>query len=296
MAHDVATAAERDDLVHRQEVAGVVELFDQRELDVELASHVGRNVVGEAASGAFLDERAQMIGAGGAIGQTLRGIAIAKRAELERAALRELERAIDRGRHVGVETREGVRRAEVVLVVAANARAGGGERDAVADAREHVLQRTARARVIEHLVGCDEREARGLRARLEASFAWNVVGAAMAREEREQTIAERVAQIGDHRGRWLRFAGEQTALASPQCDHAGRALADLAPRCDRRAFIAATPRRREQARDVGPARAILREQHELRGRWRGVAREIDRDLARLASLRATAPAERARDR
>ena len=36
LAQDVLRAAERDDLVHRQEVAAVVELVDQRELLVEL--------------------------------------------------------------------------------------------------------------------------------------------------------------------------------------------------------------------------------------------------------------------
>ena len=43
-----ASAAERDDLEHCQEVAGVIELFDQRELDGELALDVGGDIAVEA--------------------------------------------------------------------------------------------------------------------------------------------------------------------------------------------------------------------------------------------------------
>jgi hypothetical protein len=103
---------------------------------------------------------------------------------------RDVERALDRAELVGVELAECVRWAKVVLVVAADEAACGRERDAVADAREHVLQGATRARVIEDFCRRDERNAMGSGTGAEAFFAWHVIGATMAGEDRVEPIAE----------------------------------------------------------------------------------------------------------
>jgi hypothetical protein len=145
---------------------------------------------------------------------------------------------------------ECVWRAQIVLVVAADLAAGGRERHAVANARQHVLQRTPRTRVIAHLARGDERDVRLAGTRTHARLAHDVVGLAMAEQHRVQAIAERVAQIAhDIRGLF--------GIAPPR-DHAGRPRADLGPRHDRRALVAAAPADREEPRQVCPATAIDR--------------------------------------
>jgi len=132
-----------------------------------------------------------------AVGEPLRRIAIAQRASVneQRAAISSERR--DRGGLVGEQPRERVGCAQVVLVVAPDLHAGGRERHAVADAGQDVLQRPARARVIEDLVRGDQRQPGGDRARADPGLARHVIGAAMAREHRVQAIAERIAQLGD---------------------------------------------------------------------------------------------------
>src|SRR5437868_5800463 len=80
--------------------------------------------------------------------QALRRVAIARLAEPEQAARGDLAGPGDRGGLVGEQPREAMRRAQVVLVVAADPAAGGDQGDAVADAGQDVLQRAARAGVI----------------------------------------------------------------------------------------------------------------------------------------------------
>ena len=103
LAQDVAPPAERHDLVHRQEVAGVVELLDQRELGRRAGGARWRDVAAVAPRGAVSTSVAQVLRRGRAVGQALRRVAIAQLAERERAARGDLERARDGGGIVGVE-------------------------------------------------------------------------------------------------------------------------------------------------------------------------------------------------
>src|ERR1051325_7266439 len=107
LAQDAAPPAVRHDLVHREEVARVVELLDQRELGVELAAHLGRDrgLTGEkidrSGSGleslerAALGELAQVLGRRRAARQALRRIAIAQLAEPEQTARGDLAGGLD---------------------------------------------------------------------------------------------------------------------------------------------------------------------------------------------------------
>src|SRR5581483_2328341 len=153
-----------------------------------------------------------------AVGQPLRRVAVAQFGERERAARGDLERALDGRRIVGEQAGERVWALQVVLGVRLEAAAGGVDGDAFADAGEHVLQWAARGRVVEHLVGGDDRDAGAARAVAQARFGVDLLGAAVARGQRVQAIAERGAQLVER------------PRAEPQRGEAGRALGDLAPR------------------------------------------------------------------
>ena len=243
--------AERHDLVHRQEVAGVVELLDH----ARARRRAARATVGGHAAGVAPRARPRRSSARRysrrrrAVGQPLRRIAIAQLAERERAARGDVERARDRGGIVGEQLAERVRRAQIVLVVAADQPARGRERDAVADAGEHVLQRAARARVIEHLgrrrrAGSRRRRASRAQARLarrrSSARRWRASSAYSA-------IAERV----------LHARGGGGIDRRPQRDEPRGVRADLVPRDERLALV---ERRRptvtSRTRFAQPARSI----------------------------------------
>ena len=104
LAHDVAPPAVRHDLVHRQEVARVVELLDHARARRRAARgrsagcrrrSATRRLRTRACAGTAAEVRA--------VGQALGRIAIAQLAERERAARGDVERARDRAGLVGVE-------------------------------------------------------------------------------------------------------------------------------------------------------------------------------------------------
>jgi hypothetical protein len=108
------------------------------------------------------------IGGAAAIGQPLHGVAVADFAQVEAAARGYVRRAPHGVGVVGVEHGEAAGRAQGVLGIGADAAARRGQRDAVADAGEHVVQGAARGRVVEHLHARDEGHSQRRRALAQA--------------------------------------------------------------------------------------------------------------------------------
>jgi hypothetical protein len=272
LAEDPALRAEADDLVHRQEVARVAELLDDGELLPDLLAHGGGDAAGVAARGALLDETQQARGRGRAVGQRLGRVAVGELPHRELAALGDLARAAHGGGVVGEETLEGEGREQRVAVVLLREASRGRERHAVADARHHVLQIAPRRRVVEHLVrgGDGQREAR--RGRAQPLLGADLLGRAVAREQREERVTERVRE---QRQRLL-------ARPVPQGEEARGVRTDLVPRHLAPPLRAAQAALGDEAAEVRVARAAGGEQHDRRAARDGHLRADDETQPRLA--------------
>ena len=217
LAEDALLPAVPDDLPHRQEIAAVVELVDQRQLPVDLLADGQGHVVAEALARAAERELAQPRGRRLAVGQPFGGIAVADLGQAEGAARRHLAGPLDERRLVGEQLRHPLRRLQVVLGVRPDQPAGGGERDAVADAGQDVLQVAARRRVVQHLGGGDQGQAAAPGMAAQAGFPSHFLGASVPGCQRVQPVAERLAQRSGDRAR-LRVPDQQAPLAAPQRD------------------------------------------------------------------------------
>ena len=129
----------------------------------------------------------------------------------------------------------------------------------------------------------------GGRACAQARLARDVVGAAMAREHRVEPIAERVAQIADRR----RGGGSSSSASRlPSPPHSAirppARSQTSSPADERLALVAAAPPGGDEAHQVRPARAIDREQHELRRRRVGAIGVVRAARATAVESRAAA--------
>ena len=116
--------------------------------------------------------------------QSLRGVDVAKRAEVEVAGVGDLRRPGHGTRVVLEERSEGPWIEEVVLVVRSQQTTGGGQRHAVAHAREHVLERSPRPLVVEDLPPGHAVHARIRRQGAKGALGGRLPGRAMPSDER----------------------------------------------------------------------------------------------------------------
>ena len=201
LAEDPLLPAVPDDLPHRQEVAAVVELVDQRKLLVDLREDRRRHPAdaGETPVRPAKGELAKPCTRGLAVGEPLGRIAVADLGEIERAARRHLAGALDERRLVGEQLRHRLRRLQIVLGVRLGQPPRGGEGDAVADAGQDVLEVAAGRCVVQHLCGRDQREAGAPGMPPHARLLSDLLGAAMPAHHHVEPVAERIAHRSDDR-------------------------------------------------------------------------------------------------
>ncbi len=205
LTEDPLAAAVLDDLVHRQEVAAVVEVLDHRELALELGQHVAGDRAAVAPLGSLegqLREPALRRLPGG---EGLGRVAVAQIPETEAALVGiALHRGEER-RCVRVLAAEGVEGRQRVSIVRPKNRARLVERDPGGDAGHHVLQRAARPVVVEHLRRREETSPHPLRREPKLALAGPVgrppVSMHHAVEAVAEGLPERLEQRRIRRGR-----------------------------------------------------------------------------------------------
>ena len=124
LTQNVLLTAVLDDLVHRQEVASVVELADDLKLAFDLCVNVGRHLALVTCARALQGELSQPTLLGSPGGKMLFRVSITKVIEAERALFGNVERATKTCGVVGKEVLDLANRFEVVLCVCADRMAG----------------------------------------------------------------------------------------------------------------------------------------------------------------------------
>ena len=156
-------AGEADDVVDGEEVAGVVEPGDQRQLLDEERAHLVRHAVGIVPGGVRPGQLLQVSLRGLARRHRLVGVFVAQLLQIEADALR---RSPASARRPGdsCANRRAISRAalQMPLGVGLEAIAGLRNRALLADAGEHVGERLAAGVVVMGIVGGNERRARPL--------------------------------------------------------------------------------------------------------------------------------------
>ena len=157
LAQDALGAGEADDVLHREEVGGIVELVDERQFMVDQAAHLVRTAVRIALRDAALDQVLQFLLGAAAVPGDLVGIFVGQFVEIEGRALDDLDGAC-KGRFVALEQAgHGGGGLEVALGVLLHPQAGLVDGAFLADAGHHVGQCPAAGGVHEGVVDGDER-------------------------------------------------------------------------------------------------------------------------------------------
>ncbi len=162
LAEDAPRAREADDVVHGQEIGGVIELADQFQLMVDLRLHLVRQADGPAAARALFRQRLQHRLRRPAVRRDLVRILVAQLVEAEAASFGDRQRLRQRIRPAAEQRRHRRRPLDMALaVLAEQPGAGFVDRHALAHAGQHVGQRPPRRRVHQHVVGRDQPGAAG---------------------------------------------------------------------------------------------------------------------------------------
>ena len=163
LGEDIVLFAEAHDVPNDQEVAGEMELFNQREfaLDLLAGALVIRPV---AAARALVGEFAQQAHLGLAFGDGVAGELVAEVGQREIQTRGDFARVGNGFGEVGEKPRHFGGRFDVALAVAFQQAAGGGQRDFMADAGEDVQQFALRGDGVGGIVGGDQWDAEAARA------------------------------------------------------------------------------------------------------------------------------------
>ena len=259
LAEDPLAPAEPDNLPHGEEVAAVVELIDERELAVDLREDCRRHAAGEPLVRPAQRQLAKPRGRCPAVGEPLGRIAVADLGQGEGAARRHLAGARTERRLVGEQPRHRLRRLQGVLGVGLGPPPRGGQRHAVADAGEDVLERAAGRCVVEHLGGRDQGETGALRMAAHARLLANLLGAAVPAHHRVEPVAERLAHRCDDRAGRL-VPDQKAPVAAPERDEPSGVCTDLGPGHARRPLWPPQAAGGDEAAEVGVAGAAHCEQ------------------------------------
>ena len=189
LAQDVSRAGESHQVPHGEKIRFVAQVADQLQFVLELLAdffrHAGRVALGRALPG----ELRQILQRRLARGRKLGRIFVAQLLEREPAAVGDLDGPRDRIRRGGEQRADFVHRPQVPLGVGKQQRAfRGGDRRAMADRREHIMQHHPRGHVVMHIARRHERDARLTRQSAAAPRA--------APDHRPRSAAQRVSSSG----------------------------------------------------------------------------------------------------
>ena len=188
LAQDVLPPRPPHDVMHGEEVMRVVQLRDQ----VQLLAQDGAELVVDALRKISADARPcqvlQVLLRGPARRHRLVGIAVLELIERERDTAREAHGLHDRLRRIAEQPRHLAGGFQVALGIGLQPPARPVDRGLLADAGQHILQGAPFGMMIEHLVGGDERHARGGRDALKTGQPPRIV-AAMEQARREPDAA-----------------------------------------------------------------------------------------------------------
>ena len=162
LTEDAATARERDQIVHGEEIGFVTELGDEREFVLDQRAHIGRHVIAQrrrpapALHGAAFDEFTQPLGGRTPLGHDLARIFIAQLIERESATRRDgPRRSEQRGR---IEACETLAFTQMPLAGGLQREPGRIDRGAEADRRQRIVQPTPRPQMHAYRTGRHERQ------------------------------------------------------------------------------------------------------------------------------------------
>ena len=198
LAQDVLAARVVNDVVHGEKIMRVFQLGDQREL---LAQGGAQRVVDHPAK-ICVDA-----GPGQVFQMLLRGLA--RRHRLVRILISELvEREADAAgkahgfrdclRIIAKQPRHFMRRLEVAFGIGLQPPADGVDRGLLANAGEHILQRTARGMVVQHLVGREQRHPGLCRKMMQPRQPPLVIAAIDQARRQPHAVGTAVAQSRQH--------------------------------------------------------------------------------------------------
>jgi hypothetical protein len=156
LAEDLFTLAELYDLPHREEVAPVLKLVNEGEFTLKLGANLGRDDVAIAMARASIGELSKPLIFTSATGDVLFRVDIAELVEGEVATIGDLKGSRDKLWRICEEAGHLYGRSKRVLMISPQQAPPLTERDAMADAGEHILEWPPRGRVVEDLCSADE--------------------------------------------------------------------------------------------------------------------------------------------
>jgi hypothetical protein len=182
LAEDISAAGKGDDVVDGQEIAGVVQLSDDREFLVEPPLDVGGKSIRIVGSGIALlragpGQVLEMLLRGLVRRHRLVGIFVLELAKREAAGVGDLQGALDRLGEIHKKPRHLLGRLEITFLVHRQSEARFGNGAGRADAGQNVGERPALRTVIMHIVDRDERRAHGCAKFIEQAEAARLVAA-----------------------------------------------------------------------------------------------------------------------
>jgi hypothetical protein len=260
LAQDAFPACELDQIVHRQEEVLVAQFRDQREFLVHQGAHRWRRTGWPAAREACLGQRSQLSAGRAAFRHDLRRILVAQLYQREIAALGDREALLEqRARVERAQLRERTQAALGVRVQPGARRINGA---AVAHGGEHVLQRTARARVQVYIAAGNCRHAAALRQRAQPCEPGRIIGAAMQLDGYPGAPGEALAQPGRLVAK-SRRAGRRCGRRHPERQAVEEAVLEIGPLQPVCALARTSPSERDQSADLCIGRLRGREQDQL---------------------------------
>ncbi|MCY1515549.1 hypothetical protein D9M68_501380 [compost metagenome] len=255
LAKDALATGEIDDVVHREEVALVAQLGDQRELLFHQRSRLGRHAAGPASQQSLLGDGAQP-GAGAVpVRHQLAGVLVIQLVQAELAATGNAHRFGHQLRRV--EAGQQLTAAQVALAIGEQAEPGLGYRAVMAHGGHAVLQGAAATGMHMHIAGRHGRDAdtrgQGQQARQTAG----VVRPLVQFHRQPQAFGEALAQPGA-------FAVVVFPVRHPEGQQALRGLGQVLAQQAVLALLRTPPGLGDEPAKALVAGQILRQQHQLR--------------------------------
>jgi hypothetical protein len=158
LAENAALPRKPHDVVHSQEVAGVIEPLDQLQFVLDQIVDFGRDAPRKPLRCPFPGQFDEVLLRRSPVRDHLLGVFVTQFIETEAAAFNHLEGAFDRILLAAKQPRHLLRRFQMALGIGGKTVASFANCAAFADAGQHVLQRASLRQVIEHVIGRDERQ------------------------------------------------------------------------------------------------------------------------------------------